>query len=146
MSGTESSVAEPTVEVRTLADCIEHVDTPIDSRSCPHDCHGNLDLTDSGNVICQTCRCTPDGVYLPPKERTWGKDRHDRLFEPRGSGFLGGNPWGQRGEDGSVERAVRYDNSNIVQMAGGYEEVYNRDPDIRPNGVGTEYTFDLSTL
>ncbi len=112
-------------------------DRPEDSRSCPHECHGSLSLLDDNRVICETCRCTPDGIYIP-------------LDEPKTSVIEGRclqsswfNPYPSRSQNGSPER---YDGSNRVRLPGGFEEVYDEDPEGRPRGVGDEYTWDLSTL
>jgi len=110
-------------------------DRPEDSRSCPHECHGSLSLTDEDIPICQSCRCTPDGVYLPTSMDTTA----NKAWR---SGSRGENPYPSRGEDAPP----RYDNSDLVVLPGGHEEVYDEDDENRPNGVIDEYTWDLSTL
>jgi hypothetical protein len=127
-------------------------DRERDTRSCRQDdCHGELTLTDDERVICQLCRCTPDGVYLPPDDEG-GEGRVDgmcvqyKFFHPSGGsgcGFSTSDPKGSRGENGSPER---YDNSGNVRLPGGVEAVYDEDDKVRPRGVTDEYTFDLSTL
>jgi len=105
-------------------------DEEHDSRPCPHDdCHGTLTLTDAENVVCASCRCTPDGIYLPPQVR----------------GHNGTTLARYRGTAGTWSHDT-YDNSTATRLAGGYEAVYDEEDRNRPSGVGTEYTFDLSTL
>jgi hypothetical protein len=106
----------------------EHVD---EDRRCRHsDCDGELTLTDAENPICKMCRCTPDGIYLPPQSRGGG------------SGFSTPYPKGSRPETAGAET---YENSDIVRLPGGHEAVYDETEANRPHGVGPEYTFDLST-
>ena len=109
--------------VTSLADALR-TDEPEDTRDCPHEsCEGSLSVTDDDRVLCQTCRCTPEGVFLPP------------------------DPKGQQGENG-VPQAWNHDEypNGAARLAGGYDDVYDEDEDERPRGVGDEYTFDLSTL
>ena len=120
--------------VTSLADALR-TDEPEDTRDCPHEsCEGSLSLTDNDRVLCQTCRCTPEGVFLPL----------DPLDE---GGSSASNPKGQRGED-RVPQAWNHDEypNGAARLAGGYDDVYDEDDDERPCGVGDEYTFDLSTL
>lgn len=128
---TETNTAS---KLTPLAHQIKNVDTDRETRDCPHNCHGTLSLTPADNVICESCRCTPDGVYLPPKiqSRSNGSRRH--------------KGWGKRGENTLPQSRDRYDNSNNVILVGGYEKVYNEEDDIRPRTVDEEYTWDLSTL
>jgi hypothetical protein len=140
MSATQNGTAsEATVELTTLADCIEHVDGPVDTRDCPHDCHGNLSLTDDEEVICETCRCTPDGEYISPEERTW-------VSQPRGWLFSRPNPKGERLQNHPPDERERYRGSNLVRLYGGRTCLYDADDEERPDGVTEEYTFDLPLL
>ena len=110
--------------VTSLADAIRS-DQPEDTRSCPHEsCEGSLSVQDDDTVYCTSCHCTPAGVFCPP------------------------DPYPSRGPNTRVESWSHgsYNNSGLPRLAGGYEPVYDEDEDRRPNGVGTEYTFDLSTL
>jgi len=125
MGGTRpESTTEATNGITSLADAIEHVDEPQDSRSCPHNCHGSLDVDDDDRVYCTSCHCTPDGVFLPPTSYS----NHSN---------------GKRdvGHSDSVE--VYYNSRNVI-LAGGYEAPYDECESERPHGVGDEYTFDLT--
>jgi len=141
MSAASSSLPDDPPSIETLADRLEHVDGPTDTRHCS--CGGVLTLTESGNPICQQCRCTPAGVYLPPPQKEWLIDAKEYLYDARGQWSSASDPKGKRVQ---TTRPERYDNSNLVVLVGGREELYNADDDIRPNGVTDEYTFDLSTL
>jgi hypothetical protein len=134
------SPADPTTDsshaTTPLAHAIEHIDRDTDERSCPHECHGSLSV-DDGRVLCETCRCTPDGVFLPPADES-------TVNEGRCSQYLWFNtkvpqtnhPW----HTGECER---YHNSNRAKMPGGYQNVYD---ETHPAGKGDEYTFDISSL
>jgi len=137
----------------TLLCGLKH-DTIIDHRYCPHEnCHGQLHITEqtindrqTEIVLCGSCRCTPDGEYIPcdivtPDEYT---TYHGYQYADNGlwSPQTDADGW-QLCCDGSHER---YDSTNTVRLAGGYEVVYDRDPSRRPHGVDSEYTFDVSTL
>jgi len=124
VSGTRPESDADRSGVTPLADAIRN-DGPEDSRSCPHEtCHGSLTVDDDDTVYCPSCRCTPAGVFLPP------------------------DPYPSDGPNTRVESWSHdhYDNVSAVRLAGGYDAVYNEDDDARPQGVGEEYTFDLSTL
>jgi len=123
------------------------IDTDRDSRNCRQpDCHGSLAIRDEW-VICTSCRCTPDGIFVPPDEESEntiedGQCSQFTWFHPLGQGRLNGeNPHPADGENG----VPRYRNSKNVRLIGGVEEVYNEDESIRPAGVDDEYTFDLTT-
>lgn len=149
MSATVSTTSEDSdAELTPLAKGLK-IDHEEDSRSCPHECHGELELTEDGTVLCQLCRCTPDGVYYPP-DGEWDDDDSQcvqyRWFHPtieaREGGFPDENPHPLRGGNRSVEH---YSHSGAVILVGGFEIVYNENDEIRPNGVTEEYTFDLTT-
>jgi len=126
--GTKSTTADNGETLTPLAKGIK-TDEDHDTRGCPHDeCHGSLMLTNSENVVCTSCRCTPDGIYLPPTDGNGT------------SAFAGRNDRTPTWDHDT------YDTSNKQRLAGGYEAVYDEDDENRPNGVGTEYTFDLTTL
>lgn len=118
-----------------LAHQIKNVDTDRETRDCPHNCHGSLSLTPAENVICESCRCTPDGVYLPPK-----------IQGANGTRSSGRKGWGKGVEITLADDRDRYDNSDKIILAGGHEVVYNEENDVRPRTVGESYTWDLSTL
>jgi len=63
---TADNADDGSQSVTSLADAIE-ADTDEDKRACRQpSCHGSLTVED-GRVVCSLCRCTPDGVYLPPE-------------------------------------------------------------------------------
>lgn len=138
------SPADPATDVSQtttpLAHAIEHIDRDTDKRSCPHECHGSLSV-DDGRVLCETCRCTPDGVYLPPADES-------TLNEGRCSQFSWFYPKGSRPED-VVAQQWKHDNYRghgnttlvRVRMAGGYQDVYD---ETHPVGNGDGYEWDLS--
>jgi len=136
-----------------LAHAIKNVDRDADTRKCPHECHGTLQLTDDDRVICPSCRCTPDGVYLPPDDHgdNSGQDSQCMQFAffvgKRKIGPLSSDsyPKGERPQSPSNGREY-YSQSNKPILPGGHERVYDEDDTNRPNWVGDEYTFDLSTL
>lgn len=124
MSSTRPESDNDRSGVTSLADAIR-TDEPEDTRSCRQEtCEGSLTVRDDDTVYCTSCRCTPEGVFVPPK----------------------GYP--SRGPNTRVEtwEHGQYDNSEVARLAGGYEPVYDEDDAERPNGVGDEYTFDLTTL
>jgi len=124
MTGTRPESDTNGTSVTSLADALRG-DEPEDTRSCPHEtCEGSLSVRDDDTVYCTSCRCTPEGVFLPPKG--YPSDGPNTRVEL----------WGHD----------EYDNSRLPRLAGGYEPVYDEDDDERPAGVGDEYTFDLSTL
>ena len=138
------SVSDPTTtttdETTTtdLAYAITEIDTELDSRDCPHECHGELSVSDDGRVLCQSCRCTPSGVYIPPSEgdsvdtiESAPSSLSTHFFYPKGP------PVPTR-----VERD-RYSHSKKVILLGGFEAVYD---ETHSAGEGDSYTFDLSTL
>jgi len=124
MSGTRPESDNELAGVTSLADAIR-TDKPEDTRSCRQDtCEGSLSVRNDDTVYCTSCYCTPAGVFVPPNPHP--SDGENALL-------------GSWGHD-------TYNNSESVRLAGGYEPVYDEDEDRRPNGVGDEYTFDLSTL
>lgn len=144
MSATKSTSAESNDGATSLAEGLQ-TDEPGDTRSCPHECHGSLSVTDSDIVICESCRCTPDGTYLPPD------DGETDNIEGRGTVFYPSYPHPSRRSEpfqtwGHDEYREHDDGHEYVRLAGGYERVYDEDEDNRPDGVDDEYTFDLSTL
>lgn len=110
--------------IRTLADAIKHIDKDQDTRDCPHECHGVLTVTDDNVVLCQSCRCTPDGVYYPPEQND-SSTNSGRVKSNH-------NPWGQRREHGNVDR---YRHSNKVRLAGGYTEAYPQELTTRDDSL-----------
>lgn len=143
MAGTRpESDGGTTAQLTKLAHAIEHIDRDRDSRDCPHDCHGSLDVDDDGRVICESCRCTPDGVYIPPKETrssgsnpkgSWGENTlpdggyyHCTFFEPIWP--IGKHPWADSDRE-------RYRNSNEVVLAGGFEEAWPHEKTSRDDSL-----------
>jgi len=140
MGGTKSTTSEGDSGLSTLARGLKN-DEDKDRRSCPHDgCHGTLELTDSDRVVCNGCRCTPDGVYLPLPPSKHYVTPHSQQYEP--IQLRTKDVWER---SLNVEHGY-YINSKKPRMAGGYEEVYNKNSEIRPDTVTNEYTFDLTTL
>jgi hypothetical protein len=92
-------------------------------------------------------------VYLPPERdddatNDGDGDRPEDDSQWRGNVIWGGKPKGppvKIGMDGWHHHHTEYPNGS-VRLAGGYERVYDEDDENRPDGVGDEYTFDLSTL
>jgi len=140
MSATRNgTTSESSPELTELAHRITEIDTPIDSRDCPHDCGGTLTVEDD-TVICSTCRCTPDGVYIDPPERTWVKQSRGWLFSRP-------NPKGERLETWPPDERERYRGSNETRMVGAYStSLFDADDDERPDSVTDEYTFELPLL
>jgi len=155
MAGTRATESEAHEQVRSLAGAIQHVDTKYDSRDCPHECHGTLTvIEESGDniVICESCRCTPDGVYYPPEtnERkvistvqpqgfTGGKQpsrRYDertlRDYQPlhpyRRSPDRGGHPWADHDRE-------RYRHSGRVKLVGGFERAWPQEQTSRDDSL-----------
>ena len=153
MSSTQSTTSDDGVTITSLADAIK-TDEPEDTRSCRHqDCHGTLTVTDEDRVVCGSCRCTPDGVFLPPESSGGsGFRRYNPRFARRttwcGDGYADSDPKGVPDEDGVLQRwnHEKYDNSDKARLAGGYDDVYDEEEAERPAGVGDEYTFNLTTL
>ena len=148
--------SEGTEGLTGLAHAIEHIDRDVDSRDCRHDsCHGSLHVTD-GVVICGHCRCTPDGVYIPPDDTgaasNLSKSRCSQytFVHPRGRHVSGAEPHPSRRTNGNNRDSYGHTSGECsltrVRMPGGFERVYDEDDDHRPDGVTDEYTFDLSTL
>lgn len=153
MAGTKSTTSENKSGLTGLAHAIVNVDEPRDSRDCPHECHGELTVDEEDRVLCETCRCTPDGVYLPPETHestASGCGLQATFFDPYhgiGPASSDADPKGLRPEVRS-KRDSYYDcyPSGAARLAGGYEAVYDEDDEGRPDGVPEDYTFDLSTL
>lgn len=129
-------------------------DRDEDTRSCKQpDCHGSLKLTEEDIVVCHSCRCTPNGIYLSPEVRERAREDSNYTFtytiagRTREGGESPYNPYPSKGRntDAGTSRE-RYDNSGQVICVGGKETVYNANDEVRPDSVGEEYTFDLSTL
>jgi len=133
MAGTQATTTENGNTYTELAEGLR-TDEPQDSRDCPHDCHGELTVDDDDTVYCETCRCTPDGVFLPPDnwEDSTRQDGHCSqyaFFEvglPRSPTF---NPKGSRWDSGleskhnRAERA-QYRNSRRRKVVGSFELAY----------------------
>lgn len=156
--GTESELPADSecacsTDSHTLLCGLKH-DTIIDHRHCPHEnCHGYLhiaekEINDTATeiVLCGSCRCTPDGEYVPSDAVT-----PDEYTTYHGYQYASTGMWSpQTDADGWQlcfdEPHDTYDTTNRVRLAGGYEAVYDSDSSRRPHGVDTEYTFDVSTL
>lgn len=103
----------------------------LERRECPQpSCHGELeDVAEIDGDICQSCRCRPNGEYLPPERRD---------DPPESEGFYRkyanrNPPYEACAKDDGRER---YDNSERVILSGGFEHAYWR----RINGP--EYAID----
>lgn len=148
MGGTLAESDSGTDGRTKLAQAIEDIDTKYNSRDCPHECHGTLTTDDDSRVLCESCRCTPDGVYLPPESDTDNSttsksDCSQYLFfqdgETRSSAF---NPKGSEWDNhlaeqdyhGDLDRA-RYRNSNAVIMVGGFEEAHPQEMTSREDSL-----------
>ncbi len=145
MSATKSTTSDNGERVTTLAAGLKN-DEPQDSRGCPHDCHGNLTLTEKDRVVCDGCRCTPDGVYIPLDDAHKYDGVGFSAYKPLGSDPENTDPNGWK--HCLAPEYVNhddYDNSQNVRLAGGYEAVYDQDDERRPNGVSDEYTFNLAS-
>jgi len=111
-----------------------------DTRDCPHDCPGTLDRTDD-ELVCSTCRCRPDGTYVPPVRdvENGGKMKalcvQTRWFNPHTCDDMNRSTQ-------STDRD-RYAHSNRMKCYGGYEYVYD---ETDPRGGTDHYVFDISTL
>jgi len=146
MSATKSTTSDNGERVTSLAAGLKN-DEPRDTRGCPHDCHGTLKLTDNDRVVCDGCRCTPDGVYIPLDDAEQYDGTPSLTYNPKG--LWGGNPpsdaWSLCPDTG-YELHDTYDNYPYnTRLAGGYEKVYDQDEERRPNGVDETYTWDLSS-
>lgn len=109
-------------------------DEKQDTRKCPHEhCHGNLSVIEHNNsemVICQSCRCTPDGTYYEPKSHYTPPEGglQESFFYPNGSPCSTFKPQESEWDDhlqwrGSGDRE-RYRNSNIRKVVGSFESAY----------------------
>jgi hypothetical protein len=153
-SETTTEDTDVTVEQTSLKEAIKN-EADHDHRPCPHKCYGSLTVEDDV-VLCQTCRHTPDGEYVPPKyEDDDGGSPDDTQcsqyiffhtnMERRFLESQHQNPWGRWGEN-TDPRESYYDFSKKPRMFGGNWRVYSANNDVRPDGITEEYTFDLSTL
>lgn len=161
---TKSTTSSDQSKVTTLVERIKH--TPEgDFRRCPHEgCDGRLKLTkDETQVVCSSCRCTPNGIYLsPPKLTKSPPYLSSRFYLPNPNltddiTYLASRSdpesiWGDKTiADGWKHHFRRghdtYDNryGDVARLAGGYEAVYDRDERGRPHGVDDSYTWDLSS-
>jgi hypothetical protein len=173
-SETTTEDTDVTVEQTSLKEAIKN-EADHDHRPCPHKCYGSLSVVDASHVststeaspreaseveddvvLCQTCRHTPDGEYVPPKYEDDDDGSPDDtqcsqyiFFHPNMERrFLESqhqNPWGRWGEN-TDPRESYYDFSKKPRMFGGNWRVYSANNDVRPDGITEEYTFDLSTL
>ena len=131
--------------VTSLADALR-TDEPEDTRDCPHEsCEGSLSLTDDDRVLCQTCRCTPDGVFLPPED--WDNEdnedegsvpgtvsaytqatffREQLPVDPSWTGEP--HPWRGRERD-------RYRHSGKVRLLGGFTEAWPHEQTTRDGSI-----------
>lgn len=128
MTATVSTTSEPSGRLTPLAERIK-ADGPEDHRSCPHNCPGNLSLLNDDRVICQTCRTTPEGVYIPPKGETGvneGRCAQFSWFCPSVEG--NGHPWAD-------DEREHYRHSGKVVLAGGFEEAYPHDMTSREGSI-----------
>jgi hypothetical protein len=156
-SETTTEDTDVTVEQTSLKEAIKN-EADHDHRPCPHKCYGSLSVEDDV-VLCQTCRHTPDGEYVPPKyEDDDGGSPDDTqcsqyiFFHPniesRGTRSSASNPHPSRVEEWvpPTEDLLYYDISKKPRMFGGWQRVYSANDEVRPDGITEEYTFDLSTL
>lgn len=148
MSQTVTATTNDSAELTGLAYAISEIDTKYDSRDCPHDCHGSLSVDDEGRVLCETCRCTPDGVYLPPEDdSSTNKDTNDggeglngsksycsqyKFFETRAMPSSTFNPHTSRWDNALAEynehentlTRDQYRNSGRRKVVGSFEEAW----------------------
>jgi len=154
MAGTQATTTEDGTTYTELAEAMRS-DEPQDSRDCPHKCHGSLSVKDDDTVLCESCRCTPDGVYLPP-------DFDDSLYESSQSAsaarthedgaddgkpvksacsqyeyFISSatrlptfypHPWADRDRE-------RYRHSNRVRLVGGFTEAWPHEQTSRDDSL-----------
>jgi len=95
-------------------------DEDQDTRKCPHNCHGELSVVEDGDterVLCQSCRCTPEGIYYDPDDSTTPEVGF-QAFAPNRDNWDRGLEW-RRSDD-----RERYRNSDNVKMVGGFEEAW----------------------
>jgi len=95
-------------------------DEDQDTRDCPHNCHGSLTVVEreaEEMVLCQSCRCTPDGVYYDPDDSTTPEVGF-QAFAPNRDNWDRGLEWRRSGE------RERYRNSDNVMMVGAFEGPY----------------------
>jgi len=113
-------------------------DRDEDTRKCPHNCHGHLEVVEQANdemVLCQSCRCTPDGVYYPldDDDETPGVDSGSMGFQapffyPNGPSRPVFNPrhseWDSQLEFRNYGEREEYRVSENIKMVGGFEEAW----------------------
>jgi hypothetical protein len=123
MAGTQATTTDDGTTYTELAEAMRS-DEPQDSRECPHECHGSLSVKDDDTVLCESCRCTPDGVYLPPDtERGDGTPVKSAcsqytFFCCEGSfPMFYPHPWAN-------EDRERYRHSGAVRLVGGFTEAW----------------------
>lgn len=95
-------------------------DEDQDTRDCPHNCHGSLSVVEDGDterVLCQSCRCTPEGVYYDPDDSTTPEIGF-QAFAPNRDNWDRGLEWRRSGE------REKYRNSGNVKMVGAFEGPY----------------------
>jgi hypothetical protein len=146
MSATKSTTSDNGERVTSLAAGLKN-DEPRDTRGCPHDCHGTLKLTEQDRVVCDGCRCTPEGVYIPLDDAEQYDGVGFSAYKPLGSDPENTDPnaWKHCNAPEYVDHDT-YDNYPYnTRLAGGYEAVYDQDDQRRPNGVDESYTWDLSS-
>lgn len=144
---TSSTDNSGSTSVDSLVEAIK-TDEPQDSRACPHgDCHGSLSVvedsaTDSERVLCQTCRCDPDGVFHEPDEGHspsaeatglqatfwYPNGPPSSTFDPKGSAWDSQLEWkyGER---------LEYRVSGNVKMVGGFEEAWPQEKTSRDDSL-----------
>jgi len=148
-----TATEEDTVETENESSLLSGIktDEPQDTRSCPHEhCHGSLSVEneDSNNerVICQSCRCTPDGVYFEPDVRGTnprGNESETGLqapfFEPNGPVRPTFNPnnseWDSHLEFRNYGEREQYRVSGNVKMVGGFESAWPQEKTSRDDSL-----------
>lgn len=108
-------------------------DREEDTRSCPHDCHGHLELSEDDVPICATCRCSPEGVYYPPDTYSGGQ------IEPRGTVLRARNPHHRASRSTlhpwANDERERYRGSNAIILPGGFEDAWPQEMTTRDDSI-----------
>jgi len=126
MGGTQATTTDGGTTHTELAEAMRS-DEPQDSRDCPHECHDSLSVKDDDTVLCESCRCTPDGVYLPPSREDDADDGNpvksacsQYIFHVCDGGSFPTfypHPWAK-------EDRERYRHSHRVRLVGGFTEAW----------------------
>jgi len=119
MTTTTTDSTDDSEQANTLLKGLKN-DEDQDTRDCPHNCHGSLSVEEHDSeeiVLCQSCRCTPDGVYYDPDDSTTPEVGF-QAFAPNRDNWDRGLEWRQSGE------RERYRNSDNVMMVGAFERAY----------------------